>query len=326
MAPWSSRRRLQACLPSRLMSSSRAAVSPPSRRSRRCARSPARGSASPCSARWTSSCRAPHPSPPRSASGPRTRSRSTAVQRHARFDAASRQARPRRARRPRGDRRCRRADRVRHAAGGRRRTRAAGRAGRDHVHRPGDAAAVARALERQLAARVRAAVRLRLVAARSTSWRSWPRPSCATPAPSPRSPSSRPSRSRCGCSAREAGRAISGAAGERGIALRTGAQAIAARDGRARARRRRPRARGPRDRAAAPGRPGHRRGCRTRRGFIPVDAHGRVPGVPDVFAAGDATTFPLKQGGLATPAGRCGRRVDRRRVRRAGRARSRSGR
>jgi len=35
-------------------------------------------------------------------------------------------------------------------------------------------------------------------------------------------------------------------------------------------------------------------------GFIPVDAHGRVPGVPDVFAVGDATTFPLKQGGLAT--------------------------
>jgi sulfide:quinone oxidoreductase len=35
-------------------------------------------------------------------------------------------------------------------------------------------------------------------------------------------------------------------------------------------------------------------------GFIPVDAHGRVPDVPGVFAAGDATTFPLKQGGLST--------------------------
>jgi sulfide:quinone oxidoreductase len=35
-------------------------------------------------------------------------------------------------------------------------------------------------------------------------------------------------------------------------------------------------------------------------GFIPADEHGRVPGVPDVFAVGDATTFPLKQGGLAT--------------------------
>ncbi|MGH2762328.1 MAG: FAD-dependent oxidoreductase [Thermoleophilaceae bacterium] len=36
-----------------------------------------------------------------------------------------------------------------------------------------------------------------------------------------------------------------------------------------------------------------------REGFIPTDAHGRVPGLDDVFAAGDATTFPVKQGGLA---------------------------
>jgi sulfide:quinone oxidoreductase len=34
-------------------------------------------------------------------------------------------------------------------------------------------------------------------------------------------------------------------------------------------------------------------------GFIPVDRHGRVKGLDDVFAAGDATTFPLKQGGIA---------------------------
>jgi sulfide:quinone oxidoreductase len=34
-------------------------------------------------------------------------------------------------------------------------------------------------------------------------------------------------------------------------------------------------------------------------GFIPVDAHGAVRGVPDVYAAGDATDYPLKQGGLA---------------------------
>jgi sulfide:quinone oxidoreductase len=34
-------------------------------------------------------------------------------------------------------------------------------------------------------------------------------------------------------------------------------------------------------------------------GFIPIDASGRVPGAPDVFAAGDGTTFPVKQGGLA---------------------------
>jgi sulfide:quinone oxidoreductase len=36
------------------------------------------------------------------------------------------------------------------------------------------------------------------------------------------------------------------------------------------------------------------------RGFLPVDAHGRVQGAPGVYAAGDATTFPIKQGGLAT--------------------------
>jgi sulfide:quinone oxidoreductase len=34
-------------------------------------------------------------------------------------------------------------------------------------------------------------------------------------------------------------------------------------------------------------------------GFIPTDAYGRVTGVDDVFAAGDATTFPVKQGGIA---------------------------
>jgi sulfide:quinone oxidoreductase len=35
-------------------------------------------------------------------------------------------------------------------------------------------------------------------------------------------------------------------------------------------------------------------------GFIPVDPHGRVEGVEGVYAAGDITTFPFKQGGLAT--------------------------
>jgi sulfide:quinone oxidoreductase len=35
------------------------------------------------------------------------------------------------------------------------------------------------------------------------------------------------------------------------------------------------------------------------RAFIPIDAHGRVHGLAGVFAAGDATTFPLKQGGIA---------------------------
>ncbi len=36
-----------------------------------------------------------------------------------------------------------------------------------------------------------------------------------------------------------------------------------------------------------------------RDGFIPVDLHGRVRGLEDVYAAGDATTCPIKQGGVA---------------------------
>jgi sulfide:quinone oxidoreductase len=38
---------------------------------------------------------------------------------------------------------------------------------------------------------------------------------------------------------------------------------------------------------------------RDARGFLPVDRNGRVTGVDDVYAAGDATCFPIKQGGLA---------------------------
>jgi sulfide:quinone oxidoreductase len=34
-------------------------------------------------------------------------------------------------------------------------------------------------------------------------------------------------------------------------------------------------------------------------GFVPVDSHGRVTGFDDVLAAGDITTFPIKQGGIA---------------------------
>jgi sulfide:quinone oxidoreductase len=36
------------------------------------------------------------------------------------------------------------------------------------------------------------------------------------------------------------------------------------------------------------------------RGFIPIDEHARVAGVDDVYAAGDGTNFPIKQGGLGT--------------------------
>src|SRR5262245_46025533 len=35
-------------------------------------------------------------------------------------------------------------------------------------------------------------------------------------------------------------------------------------------------------------------------GFVPTDAHGLVRGLYDVYAAGDLTDFPVKQGGIAT--------------------------
>jgi len=38
----------------------------------------------------------------------------------------------------------------------------------------------------------------------------------------------------------------------------------------------------------------------TRYGFLPTDGCGRVIGLPGVYAAGDATTYPVKQAGLAT--------------------------
>jgi len=34
-------------------------------------------------------------------------------------------------------------------------------------------------------------------------------------------------------------------------------------------------------------------------GFLPIDEHARVRGVEGVYAAGDGTDFPVKQGGLA---------------------------
>jgi sulfide:quinone oxidoreductase len=87
---------------------------------------------------------------------------------------------------------------------------------------------------------------------------------------------------------------------ERGIAIRVGARATAVRPGVLEL------ADGPdvvADRVIAlprlfgPAIPGLPHGAH---GFIATDAHGHVGGVPDVFAAGDATSFPLKQGGLAT--------------------------
>jgi sulfide:quinone oxidoreductase len=35
-------------------------------------------------------------------------------------------------------------------------------------------------------------------------------------------------------------------------------------------------------------------------GFIPIDDHSRIPGLAHAFAVGDVTTFPVKQGGIAT--------------------------
>jgi sulfide:quinone oxidoreductase len=35
-------------------------------------------------------------------------------------------------------------------------------------------------------------------------------------------------------------------------------------------------------------------------GFVPTDSSGRVEGLADIYAAGDMTTYPIKQGGLAT--------------------------
>jgi sulfide:quinone oxidoreductase len=38
---------------------------------------------------------------------------------------------------------------------------------------------------------------------------------------------------------------------------------------------------------------------RDQRGFVPTDEHSRVRGLGNVYAAGDLTAFPIKQGGLA---------------------------
>ena len=55
------------------------------------------------------------------------------------------------------------------------------------------------------------------------------------------------------------------------------------------------------DHASGPASAGASPDCRQdAAGFIAVDEHGRVPGADGVYAAGDVTTFPLKQGGLAT--------------------------
>ena len=99
---------------------------------------------------------------------------------------------------------------------------------------------------------------------------------------------------------REAGAAIRDMLGRRGVALRTGARVLSVHDGEleiaegepipARHVVALPRLSGPEVRGLP----------RDDDGFVPVDGHGRVTGAPDVWAAGDAANFPLKQGGLAT--------------------------
>ena len=81
-----------------------------------------------------------------------------------------------------------------------------------------------------------------------------------------------------------------------------GARAVAAADGDARGGGRAARARRPGHRAAAPDRAGRSPGSRrTAHGFIAGRrARAGAAASSDVYAAGDATTFPLKQGGLAT--------------------------
>jgi sulfide:quinone oxidoreductase len=93
--------------------------------------------------------------------------------------------------------------------------------------------------------------------------------------------------------------AVSGLLEERGIAIQTDAFAVELVDsdlrlvpeGRIAADRvvALPRLRGPR----IDGLP------QTVDGFLPVDAHARVHGLTDVFAAGDIASFPVKQGGIA---------------------------
>jgi sulfide:quinone oxidoreductase len=98
---------------------------------------------------------------------------------------------------------------------------------------------------------------------------------------------------------REASTAVRRLLEERGIAVHTGVYAAEARDGELLL------VGGdvlPADRVVAlPRLQGPRIGGipQTFEGFISVDLHGRVTGLSDVYAAGDITTFAVKQGGIA---------------------------
>jgi sulfide:quinone oxidoreductase len=95
-------------------------------------------------------------------------------------------------------------------------------------------------------------------------------------------------------------RMLRGLLADRGIALKTGVYAEKIEDGKLHLR---PRGTLEADQVvtlaqlegpAVPGLPSDAAG------FIPVDEHSRVAGLEDVYAAGDGTNFPVKQGGIAT--------------------------
>jgi sulfide:quinone oxidoreductase len=91
---------------------------------------------------------------------------------------------------------------------------------------------------------------------------------------------------------------VRGLLGERGIKLKTGSYPVAVEDGKVTLV---PRGQIEADRVVALPRlegPELRGMPQDEAGFIATDEHGLVHGLEDVYAVGDATTFPVKQGGI----------------------------
>ena len=151
---------------------------------------------------------------------------------------------------------------------------------------------------------------------RSTSWRCSPRRSCAsTPSTLPTSWSPPPSMCRSRSSGRPSARRCAGRSTAPASTWWTSATAVVGVRRRGTARERRlPRRRRRR-------RPAQLVGPRIsglphdEAGYLPVDQYGRVVGCSDIFAAGDATAFPIKQAAWP-PSRRTRRRGDRRAPRR----------
>ena len=174
---------------------------------------------------------------------------------------------------------------------------------RDHLRRAGGRAGRRAGARGQRAARVRAAVRAPAGRCRSTSSRSWPPIELRNRGREPEITVVTPEPAPLWVFGAEASAAIAELLAERGIALRAGApgrspshDGVLELDGGA------ARARRPRDRAAAPASGRRSPGLPHGRARVHPGrrARARRRRVEDVFAAGDATTFPLKQGGLAT--------------------------